>query len=47
MYELFVDFRTAFDKVDTEKVFGCMRERERERENGGYRRSSLELGACG
>jgi hypothetical protein len=32
MCGLFVDFRAAFDKVDTEKMFECMRERERERE---------------
>jgi hypothetical protein len=32
MCALFVDFRAAFDKVDTEKIFVCMRERERERE---------------
>jgi hypothetical protein len=31
MCALFVDFRAAFDKVDTEKMFECMRERERER----------------
>jgi hypothetical protein len=37
MCALFVDFRVAFDKVDTEKIFECMRERERrerERERG-------------
>jgi hypothetical protein len=32
MCALFVDFRAAFDKVDTEKMFECMRERERGRE---------------
>jgi hypothetical protein len=32
MCALFVDFRAAFDKVDTEKIFVCMRERESERE---------------
>jgi hypothetical protein len=32
MCALFVDFRVAFDKVDTEKIFECMRGRERERE---------------
>jgi hypothetical protein len=30
MYALFVDFRTAFDKVDREKMFECMKEREKE-----------------
>jgi hypothetical protein len=25
-YALFVDFRAAFDKVDREKMFECMRE---------------------
>jgi hypothetical protein len=29
MYALFVDFRAAFDKLDTEKMFEYMRERER------------------
>jgi hypothetical protein len=29
MYAVFVNFRTAFDKVDRGNVFGCMRERER------------------
>jgi hypothetical protein len=32
MCALFVDFRVAFDKVDAEKIFECMREREGERE---------------
>jgi hypothetical protein len=39
MNALFVDFRAAFDKVHTEKIFECVcsvterhRERERERE---------------
>jgi hypothetical protein len=32
MCALFVDFRVTFDKVDAEKIFECMRERERERE---------------
>jgi hypothetical protein len=32
MYAVFVNFRTAFDKVDRGKVFECMRGRERERE---------------
>jgi hypothetical protein len=31
-FTLFLDFRAAFDEVDTEKMFECMRERERERE---------------
>jgi hypothetical protein len=31
MCTLFLDFRAAFDKVDTEKMFECMRERERNR----------------
>jgi hypothetical protein len=31
-YTLFVDLRAAFDKVDSEKMLGYMRERERERE---------------
>jgi hypothetical protein len=26
MYPLFLDFRAAFDKVDREKMFECMRE---------------------
>jgi hypothetical protein len=29
MCALFVDFRAAFDKVKREKMFGCMREKER------------------
>jgi hypothetical protein len=29
MCPLFVDVRAAFDKVDTEKMFECMRKRER------------------
>jgi hypothetical protein len=32
MNALFVDFRAAFDKVDTEKIFECVCVRERERE---------------
>jgi hypothetical protein len=28
MCALFVDFRAAFDKVDIEKMFGCLREKE-------------------
>jgi hypothetical protein len=32
MYALFVNFRVAFNKVDREKMFESMRERERERE---------------
>jgi hypothetical protein len=29
MCALFVDFKEAFEKVDSEKMFECMRERER------------------
>jgi hypothetical protein len=29
MYALFIEFRAAFDKVDTEKMFECMKETER------------------
>jgi hypothetical protein len=31
MCALFVELRAAFDKVDREKMFECMREGERER----------------
>jgi hypothetical protein len=39
MYALFVDFRAAFDKVDTEKIFECVRHTQRERE-----RNKLKVG---
>jgi hypothetical protein len=39
MCALLVDFRAAFDKVGTEKMFECMRKREREEKaNGLYGR---------
>jgi hypothetical protein len=46
MYALFVDFRTAFDKVDREKMFECMKEREKEieREREIERESERERG---
>jgi hypothetical protein len=40
MYALFVDFRTAFDKVDREKMFECMKEREKEIERERVERES-------
>jgi hypothetical protein len=36
MCPLFVDVRAAFDKVDTEKMFECMRKREREEKANGW-----------
>jgi hypothetical protein len=45
MYALFVDFRAAFDKLDTEKIFECVRQTDthtqRERERG---RNKLKAG---
>jgi hypothetical protein len=35
MCALFVDFRAAFDKVDPEKMFACMRKRERKKQMAG------------
>jgi hypothetical protein len=44
MYALFVDFRAAFDKVDTENVSVYMRKRKRERggEGGSVREGGRE-----
>jgi hypothetical protein len=44
MYALFVDFRAAFDKVDTENVsvYEKERERARERERKKERESERE-----
>jgi hypothetical protein len=39
-YTLFVDLRAAFDKVDSKKMLGYMRERERERGSEGEREES-------
>jgi hypothetical protein len=42
MCALFVDFRVAFDKVDAEKIFECMKGREREEREGERERERGE-----
>jgi hypothetical protein len=52
MCALFVDFRAAFDRVGIEKMYGCMREKERNKrmasaEGRGDIRENMKQGEGG